>query len=142
MPYTDALTWLTQRQQLHQDALPDSLAQYRSLDLQPIPGRSELIDDRAIAQSMRIILATRPGEVPQRLDFGSRLPFLIDEPLTEVTRAAAIRESVTAIKRWEPRANVIEVAIDQDSVSGRIAIEIKWQPANRADLTFAFSVSF
>ena len=25
MPYTDALTWLTQRQQIHQDALPDSL---------------------------------------------------------------------------------------------------------------------
>ena len=121
-----ALDWLAGRVATHQAALPEILPEYRALNL--YPGEIELSDDRAIAQALHFILAVRPGEIPQRLDFGSRLPLLIDELMTEDNEADIQRESVLALKRWARRATIVEVLLDR-LVGGQI-LRVRWKPVD------------
>lgn len=124
--YKAATDWLADRGRAHLAALPDALPQYRALDLHAVPGRVELENDRAIAQAMGVILRTRPGEVPQRPEFGSRLPDLIDEPLTGTTLGAIERETIIALRIHEPRANISQAIVEADAASGAVSIDIKW----------------
>jgi phage baseplate assembly protein W len=59
-----------------------------------------------IRQSMVDILTTPIGSRVMRRDYGSLLPELIDQPLTEATLLQAYAAIVMALLRWEPRIRI------------------------------------
>lgn len=63
-----------------------------------------------LRQAIRTILATRVGSDPLRPDFGSRVPDYLDWP-TDRARPHVVRETVSAIRKWEPRLTVKRVRV-------------------------------
>lgn len=59
-----------------------------------------------IRQSVADILTTPIGSRVMRRDYGSRLPELIDQPLTGATLLRAYSATIVALLRWEPRIRV------------------------------------
>jgi|AntDeeMetagen192_2_1112575.scaffolds.fasta_scaffold02918_6 hypothetical protein len=59
-----------------------------------------------IRQSVADILTTPIGSRVMRREYGSRLPELIDQPLTGATLLRAYAATTDAIIRWEPRIKV------------------------------------
>lgn len=59
-----------------------------------------------IRQSIADILTTPIGSRLMRRDYGSRLPELIDQPLTGATLLRAYAATLVALIRWEPRIKV------------------------------------
>lgn len=82
----------------------------------PEDGRLPRAQDLArIQQSLRMILATEPGERLMRPDFGCALRRFLQQPNSGATRAqieAAVRES---IQRWEPRVTLVELRVEPDA---------------------------
>lgn len=78
-----------------------------------------------IEKSMRVILATAPGERPMRPDFGCRIWNLVFEPINANTLGLmedAVRE---AMSRWEPRIEVEDVTLTPDGTGlGAVTIDI------------------
>lgn len=60
----------------------------------------------SIAQSIKMILATTPGERVMRPEYGSRLQELVFQPNDPTTAGLAIQYVKEAISRWEPRIRV------------------------------------
>lgn len=66
----------------------------------------------SVLQNIAIILSTPRGTVPQYRDFGLDWSFLDKPiPMAKVLMVAPVRE---AIKRWEPRATVLDVSFSED----------------------------
>lgn len=78
-------------------------------------GRSRAIDIKGgtekINQSIHQILATRPGERIMLPEFGSKLYDLIFEPEDEILYDQLYYWTVTAISRWEPRIDILNVSV-------------------------------
>jgi len=65
-----------------------------------------------VEQSIRLILKTERGERVMRPDFGAGMEFLTFEPLNAVT-LALVRERVSeALLRFEPRIDLLAVAVE------------------------------
>ena len=75
-------------------------------------GRLEpAIYDESIRQSIQIILETARGERVMRPDFGCGLQervFAVNDSSTQAAVAEDVRE---ALRRWEPRIEVLEVTV-------------------------------
>lgn len=73
-------------------------------------GRVGLVDgDEAVRQSLLLLLSTVPGERVMRPGFGCPLYLLVFEPLDETTAGLAIHYVEQAVRRWEPRVQVVAV---------------------------------
>jgi hypothetical protein len=94
--------------------------------------------------SMRVVLATAPGERVMRPRFGCRIWDLLFEPINANTiglMASAVRE---ALAEWEPRAEVEEVLVDPDGadhslVHIRVAYRVR-TTNDRRNLVYPFYV--
>ena len=64
-----------------------------------------------VRQSIRLILATEPGERIMRPDFGCGLRRFLMAPNTPGTRAAIGRAVQDALRRWEPRIVVLGIDV-------------------------------
>ena len=82
-------------------------------------GIVEGIDD--LRQAIMIILLTRRGQDALRPDFGSELWRYIDYPIDRA-RPHLVRESVEAIRRFEPRVRLTAVHVSHDGARVTIAI--------------------
>ena len=73
-----------------------------------------------VEQSIRLILKTERGERVMRPDFGAGMELLAFEPLNAVT-LALVRERVSeALLRFEPRIDLLAVAVESgDDQQGR-----------------------
>jgi phage baseplate assembly protein W len=82
---------------------------------------------RDIEQSLRIILATRPGERVMRPEFGCRVHDMLFEPLNAATKSLMQQYVMEAVTMWEPRVDVlaVDVYVDQE-MSGALLIEIHY----------------
>lgn len=80
---------------------------------------------RKLEQAMRLILCTYPGERPMRPLFGSRLRDYVFQS-ADWRHAGEIADVVRqAIEQWEPRVDVVDVAVDPDpDQPGLLAIDI------------------
>ena len=92
--------------------------------------------------SMRVILATAPGERVMRPTFGCKIWDLLFEPVNATTvgrMEAAVRE---ALAQWEPRAQVDAVTVtpdDRDASLVRIAVAYTVRTTNdRRNLVYPF----
>lgn len=86
----------------------------------PVPSPSGTMDYLSgaalVRQSIRLILATEPGERIMRPDFGCGLRQFLMTPNTPGTRAAIGRAVQAALRRWEARIVVrgIDVSAAED----------------------------
>ena len=64
-----------------------------------------------IKQSIWLILATAPGERVMLPSFGCGIHDLVFAPNTAATRGVVRAEVQDALVRWEPRIDVIDVAV-------------------------------
>jgi uncharacterized protein len=85
-------------------------------------------EDREIAEAIRLVLATSPGERPMRPEFGSRLADYVFAPANATTAGHLANEVRVALERWEPRIDVGDVGIRFDAVaSGVIYIDVRYR---------------
>lgn len=92
--------------------------------LLPVPDANGQLHYPGLAQSVReqiqVLLSTRPGEQLMHPGFGAGLENLLTEPNTVATRSR-IKELVgDALKRWEDRIVVDDIAVDpvSDAATG------------------------
>jgi phage baseplate assembly protein W len=95
-------------------------------------------------RSIRVVLATAPGERVMRPGFGCRIWQLLFEPINANTlglMAQAVRE---AIAQWEPRVEVEEVHVrPDDNDQGLVHIDVTYRVRttnDRRNLVYPFYV--
>lgn len=81
----------------------------------------EGLDD--IDQCVRIILSTPQGSDPHRPLFGSNIHDYIDYPQNRIT-PHLVRESVDAVKLWEPR--IVDVAVSVAFAGAQAILTLDW----------------
>lgn len=101
-------------------------------------------DDREIAEAIRLILSTSPGERPMRPEFGCALGDYVFAPADAGTAGQLAYEVRLALDRWEPRIDVHEVAVRFDEADeGVLYLEIGYSVRGTNDprnLVFPFYV--
>lgn len=84
--------------------------------------------ERDIQESIRIILETKPGERVMRPEFGCRAHELLFEPRNSATQTLMKQYVLDALRRWEPRIEVLAVNVYADSQQdGVLLVEIEYE---------------
>jgi len=90
--------------------------------------------DTSIRQSIFLIVMTVPGERVMRPAFGCRIHELIFDPLTEQTAITAERYVTEAIRRWEPRIDIVSLDVSLGYHDrGELVISIQYRHKDRPD---------
>lgn len=80
-------------------------------------GRIALIaDDGDLSRSIRLILATAPGERPMRPAFGCNIHDYVFAPADANTAGRIAAEVKKSLAFWEPRINVKSVDVTVDEI--------------------------
>jgi phage baseplate assembly protein W len=113
------------------------------LRLDPMTGRAAMAAAEGdIAQSLRILMGTRPGERIMQPDYGCRLFDMVFDPMSEDTEAAIETAVSEAILFFEPRITLREVSVDMAGwLDGRLSIRIDYtvdRTNGRANMVFPF----
>jgi hypothetical protein len=84
--------------------------------------------EQDVHQSIRIILATNPGERVMRPDFGAGLNDFVFEPVSTTTMHQLQTRVQEALVNWEPRIDVQQVSVTADPVQrSLLLIDISYQ---------------
>ena len=67
------------------------------------------VGDDVVRQSILMLISTSPGERVMRPGYGCPLNRLVFQPLDNTTAGLAIHYVERAVRRWEPRAEVLKV---------------------------------
>ncbi|HEU0086227.1 MAG TPA: GPW/gp25 family protein [Pseudonocardiaceae bacterium] len=101
-------------------------------------------DEREVAESIRIILGTAPGERPMRPEFGCAIHDLVFAPADATTAGQLAYQVRLALERWEPRIDLQDVAVHFDVAdAGTLLIDINYTLRDTNDprnLVFPFYV--
>lgn len=108
-------------------------------------GSVALVDgDREIVESIRLILATAPGERPMRPEFGCAIHDLVFAPADSTTAGQIAYEVRQSLERWEPRIDLTDVVVDfAEADNGTLLIDIRYTLSSTNDprnLVFPFYV--
>ncbi|WP_132195177.1 MULTISPECIES: GPW/gp25 family protein [Kribbella] len=79
-----------------------------------------------VRQSIETILDTEPGERVMRPEFGCGLRRYLMEPNTAATRASMQQDIEDAIRIWEPRIQLTNVAVTPGEDPSMVWIEIAY----------------
>jgi phage baseplate assembly protein W len=66
----------------------------------------------AVSQGIELVLGTSPGERQMRPEFGCDIYELVGEANTSSLRGMVAQKVRTALNRWEPRIDVLDVRVD------------------------------
>lgn len=87
-----------------------------------------LAPDEHLRQSIYDILTTPIGSRLIRREYGSLLPFLIDEPVNPATKLKIMSAIATSIIKYEPRVKVsqVQLAINADATNatGNVGLDV------------------
>lgn len=75
---------------------------------------------RSVADGLRAVLATRPGELLLHPDFGAGVQDFLHQPNTLAVRARLHERINDAIARYEPRAQLDRIDVDEDADDPRV----------------------
>ncbi|MGW7542610.1 GPW/gp25 family protein [Streptomyces sp. NPDC054770] len=107
-------------------------------------GISMATGEQELAESIRLILATAPGERPMRPEFGCGIHDHVFAPANEDTAGLVSYEVRRALDRWEPRIRVTDVEVAFDSQEpGTLYIDLRYTVRgtnNPRSLVFPFYV--
>jgi phage baseplate assembly protein W len=105
---------------------------------------SLVTNEREIEESIRLILATAPGERPMRPEFGCAVHDYVFAPADASTAGDIAYAVRVALERWEPRITLNDVIVRFDAVeSGTLYIDIEYSIRGTNDprnLVFPFYV--
>lgn len=76
-----------------------------------------------LRQSVADVLATPIGSRVMRREYGSRLPSLLDAPVSPAWAARCRAAAVEALDRWEPRLRVLGVEV-RAAAPGRVVVSV------------------
>lgn len=100
--------------------------------------------EREIEESIRLILATAPGERPMRPEFGCAVHDYVFAPADASTAGDIAYAVRVSLERWEPRITLDDVAVRFDEVDqGVLYIDIRYEVRGTNDprnLVFPFYV--
>ena len=100
--------------------------------------------EREIEESIRLILGTAFGERPMRPEFGCGIHDYIFAPTDATTAGRIAYEVRAALRRWEPRIEVADVAVDVAADDPALLyIDVRYTVTNSNDprnLVFPFYV--
>jgi hypothetical protein len=83
--------------------------------------------EREVIESIRLILATAPGERPMRPEFGCAIHDLVFAAADAATAGQIAYEVRLSLERWEPRVAVSDVVVSVDRADrGTLLIEIRY----------------
>ncbi len=85
-----------------------------------------------IDQCIRIILTTIPGTDPLRPGFGCPLHVYVDQP-SSIAIPNMIREIGTSIELYEPRAEIINITVQQ--IEAQVIFSIFWTSSYGENMT-------
>lgn len=95
-----------------------------------------------VRQALRMILEIEPGERLMRPDFGCGLRRYLQQPNTGATRAQIEADVRRALVRWEPRIELLAVAVEPDAaVASAVWIVIDYRlriDGSRDNLVYPF----
>lgn len=75
---------------------------------------NKVYDEKAVNQALFSLFNTFPGERSFNRAYGSRLPYLLFEPFDYSTANDILEEIQDAIKKYEPRVEMLNLDIDMD----------------------------
>ncbi|MFI8835028.1 GPW/gp25 family protein [Streptomyces afghaniensis] len=90
-------------------------------------GLAESAGRRKIQESIRIILGTQHGERLMRPDYGCNLKRLMFAPNNESTASLARYYVEEGLSRWEPRIELLDVTVHNDTGSSALLIDIRYR---------------
>jgi len=90
-------------------------------------GLGESVGEEKVAQSIRVLLGTQFGERLMRPTFGCNLKSLVFAPNDSATANLARYYVTEALTRWEPRIEVLEVAVGNDLTGGALLIDVNYR---------------
>jgi phage baseplate assembly protein W len=100
--------------------------------------------EREVAEAIRLILATTPGERPMRPEFGCAIGDFVFAPADAATAGLIAYEVRIALERWEPRIDLHDVQVDfAEAATGVLLINIRYALRGTNDprnLVFPFYV--
>ncbi len=113
------------------------------LRLDPATGRAAMVAaEEDIAESLRILMGTRPGERIMQPDYGCRLFDLVFDPMGEDLDAAIEVAITQAVLYFEPRITLLDIEVKtEDWLEGGLAIRLEYtvnQTNDRANMVFPF----
>ncbi len=84
--------------------------------------------EQSVAQQVRVILQTRPGEQLMRPDWGAGLEDFLHEPNATATQRRIRDTIVSALTRWERRLILDDVSVATvPNEPGRVRVEISYR---------------
>ena len=90
-------------------------------------GLAESAGVSKVEESIRIVLGTQYGERVMRPTFGCNLMALAFAPNNTATAHLARYYVEDGLRRCEPRIDVIEVLVENDSAGGRLLIHVHYR---------------
>jgi hypothetical protein len=100
--------------------------------------------EREIVESIRLILATAPGERPMRPQFGCAIHDLVFAPADSATAGQIAYQVRLSLERWEPRIELTDVLVGFSEVDqGTLLIDVRYTLRGTNDprnLVFPFYV--
>ncbi|MEU3258479.1 GPW/gp25 family protein [Streptomyces albidoflavus] len=113
------------------------------LRIGPTGGIALVSGEREIEESIRLVLATAPGERPMRPEFGCAVHDLVFAPVNEQTAGRIQHEVLTSLDRWEPRIEVHDVEVTAGHDRSVLFIDVRYAirgTNNPRSLVFPFYV--
>jgi phage baseplate assembly protein W len=92
-----------------------------------VAGIRESVGVQKVEESIRIILGTQYGERVMRPRFGCNLKSLVFAPNNVSTANLARYYVQEGLAQWEPRIEVVEVAVENDNLHGMLRINITYR---------------
>ena len=87
-----------------------------------------------VEESIRIILGTGYGERVMRPTFGCNLKALAYAPNNDATANLARYYVVAGLSRWEPRIELVDVAVRNDNLRAALLIDITYRLRSTQDV--------
>ena len=114
------------------------MARFVDLDLDftrnPITNDVSLkFNDEAVKRSIRNIVLTNSGEKPYISEFGGNIKASLFENFTPVTVVTLKGQIETAIRNFEPRANLLKVEVTERIDSNELIVSIVFSILNSQD---------
>ncbi len=85
----------------------------------------------AVKRSIKTILMTQTGEIPFFPAFGSRVRYLLFEPIDPITTALLQSEIFNSLTAFEPRAKIVSLVVQPDEDNNQFQVSLTLQILNQ-----------
>ena len=129
---------------VHPDFSTGTQGRYPGLEVSPTGGIAMAEGEESVRQSILLLLSTVPGERVMRPHYGCDLRRLVFSPNDDTTAGLAIHYVRQAIRRWEPRVEILRLDAGRSEIDPgwlEIVLDYRVKVSQRVEqLKFSFDV--